>query len=260
MQAAPHPQQAARIAALRSYDVLDTPRERDFDEIVALASQICGTPISVVNLIDVDRQWFKAELGLGVRETPLATSICSHVILDDSFVEIPDTRNDARMQDNPLCQGDPGLRFYAGAQLLTPEGLPLGTLCVLDYQPRHLTDAQRQALKILGKQVMAQLDLRRSLKRQQFLMKEIDHRVKNSLQSVISLIRMQRRDAPGEETRQFLETVEQRVARISMLHDHLAKGGATASISTWRSISRGWARCWDRRCRRACGSPSMRKA
>ena len=132
MEAKPHPQQSDRLRALYSYDILDTDREKDFDDIVKLAAAVCGTAISVVNLIDSDRQWFKAETGLGVRETPLATSICSHIILEDEFVEIRDTLEDLRMADNPLCCGESGLRFYAGALLMTEQGLPLGTLCVLE--------------------------------------------------------------------------------------------------------------------------------
>lgn len=163
MRASCHPQEEVRLATLRGYHILDTPREADFDEIVQLAADICGTPISVVNLIDEDRQWFKAEVGLGVRETPLDTSICAHAILERGVVEVPDTALDARFQDNPLVQGDPGLRFYAGALLETQDGLPLGTLCVLDTVPRTLTEMQRSALRVLGHQVMTQLELRRKL-------------------------------------------------------------------------------------------------
>ena len=216
-----HPRHDDRIAALRDYDILDTAKESDFDDIVELASRLCGTPISVINLIDVDRQWFKAEVGLGVRETPLDTSLCSHAILEKDFMEIPDTLQDRRMQDNALCAGDPGLRFYAGALLQTPDGLPIGTLCVLDYQPRALTDLQRHALRVLAKQVMAQLDLRRALKRQELLSKEIDHRVKNSLASVAGMVRLQISRAADPALRAALETVQQRLRTISLLHEEL---------------------------------------
>ena len=118
MQADPHPRQDERLASLRAYRILDTPREADFDEIVQLASQLCETPISVVNLIDSDRQWFKAEVGLGVRETPIGTSICAHAILESEMVEISDTSIDTRLCDNPLVTGNPGLRFYAGVLLV----------------------------------------------------------------------------------------------------------------------------------------------
>lgn len=226
MLAAPHPQQAERIAALRAYDILDTPREADFDDIVRLASEICGTPISVINLIDVERQWFKAEVGLGVRETPLDTSLCSHAILEDAFMEIPDTLNDRRMQDNALCTGEPGLRFYAGALLRTEDGLPLGTLCVLDYEPRVLSDFQRDALSVLARQIMKQLDLRMALKRQELMQKEVDHRVKNSLASVAGLVRLQMGREKDPAVRSALEAMEQRVRTISLLHEELYRTGS----------------------------------
>ena len=139
MEASIRPRQEERLSVLRSYGVLDTPREADFDEIVALASAICETPISVVNIRDAERQWFKAEVGLGVRETPLESSLCSHPILESDFQDVPDTLDDARMCDNPLRLADDGLRFYAGALLMTSGGLPIGTLCVLDTKPRRLT-------------------------------------------------------------------------------------------------------------------------
>ncbi len=103
LRATPHPQQDQRLRTLYNYEILDTPREEEFDEIVELAAEICDAPISVINLIDKDRQWFKAEVGLGARETPLETSLCSHAILEEPFVEIPDTLKDPRMADNPRC-------------------------------------------------------------------------------------------------------------------------------------------------------------
>lgn len=221
MRAEIHPRQDERIAALRGYDVLDTPKESDFDDIVELASLVCGTPISVINLIDTDRQWFKAEVGLGVRETPLDTSLCSHAILEKDFMEIPDTLLDCRMQDNQLCAGEPGLRFYAGALLQTPDGLPIGTLCVLDFQPRELNELQRYALRVLAKQVMTQLNLRRALKRQELLGKEIDHRVKNSLASVAGMVRLQVGKTADPVLRAALDSVQQRIRTISLLHEEL---------------------------------------
>ncbi|WP_226782582.1 sensor histidine kinase [Oceaniglobus trochenteri] len=230
MIADPHPLQSERLDALNSYDVLDSAREKDFDDVVQLASVLCGTPISVVNLIDADRQWFKAEVGLGVRETPLETSICSHAILEDSFVEIPDTLADIRMRDNALCLGDPGLRFYAGAQLITEEGLPIGTLCVLDYAPRQLTETQRQALTVLARQVMKQLELRRALKQAEVLRHEVDHRVKNSLQSVASLTRLQARSGVSDEVKRALEVVIQRIESVAALHDQMYRTNASDRV------------------------------
>lgn len=156
--------EARRLAALASYDILDTPTEPAFDEVAALASRICETPIAVVNLIGEGRQFFKAEVGLGVRETPLESSFCAKAILEEDFLLVPDATKDARFDCNPLVIGEPGLRFYAGALLKTEDGLPIGTLCVLDTQPRDLSELQQQTLKVLARQVMAQLDLRRALK------------------------------------------------------------------------------------------------
>ena len=154
-----------RLNALGSYDILDTEREQAFDDVVQLIARICETPIAVVNLIDADRQWFKAEVGLGVRETPLATSFCAHALLLEDGMQVPDATVDPRFECNPLVTGDTHLRFYAGQLLKTQDGLPLGTLCVLDTQPRPegLTEVQAMALRTLAGQVMTQLELRRTL-------------------------------------------------------------------------------------------------
>ncbi|MGQ3298844.1 GAF domain-containing sensor histidine kinase [Reyranella sp.] len=161
MEARRHSDEGRRVAALRAYDILDTPREEEFDEVVRVVSAICGTPISVINLIDSERQWFKAEIGLGVRETPLPASICSHAILQPDLFIVPDTLADQRFSDNPLVTGDPRLRFYAGALLKTPEGLPLGTICVLDYKPRDLDENQKALLRLTARQIMKMMELRR---------------------------------------------------------------------------------------------------
>ncbi|MGV1848381.1 MULTISPECIES: PAS domain S-box protein [unclassified Rhizobium] len=153
----------ARLEALARYGIMDSPREKDFDDIAQLASEICGTPIAVVNLIGESRQFFKAEVGLGVRETPFGSSFCAKAILEDEFLMVPDATKDHRFDCNPLVTGDPHLRFYAGAVLKTPDNLPIGTVCVLDYEPRVLNEMQQRTLRVLAKQVMAQLDLRQAL-------------------------------------------------------------------------------------------------
>ena len=216
-----HPQEAERLRELRRYEILDTDRERAFDEIVELAAELCDAPVSVVNFIDEERQWFKAEVGLGVRSTPLDTSLCGHVILQGEFVEIPDTLADERMADNPLCTSDPGFRFYAGAVLKGANGLPLGTLCVLDHKPRVLSDKQRRVIEVLSHQVMRELDLRLSLEREQVLRREIDHRVKNSLASIASLLSMKARAAPDGNVRLALEDASLRIRSLSSLHAEL---------------------------------------
>jgi PAS domain S-box-containing protein len=163
-----------RLAALDSYEILDTPTEAEFDEVAALASKICETPIAVVNLIGNQRQFFKAEVGLGVRETPFDSSFCAKAILEQDFLLVPDATMDPRFDGNPLVTAPPHLRFYAGALLKSDDGLPIGTVCVLDYRPRELSALQQETLKVLAKQVMAQLDLRRALRRERETTRERD--------------------------------------------------------------------------------------
>ncbi|MEJ7805579.1 MAG: PAS domain-containing protein, partial [Telluria sp.] len=157
-----------RLAALESYGILDTPTEKEFDDIVRMVSELLEAPIAAVNLIADGRQWFKSEIGLGVREMPLDDSICRFAILQPDGMVVPDTIKDPRFDCNPLVTGAPGLRFYAGELLQTPQGLPLGTLCVLDFEPRPqgLTEQQRFILKTLAQQVMSQIELRRIVREQ----------------------------------------------------------------------------------------------
>lgn len=161
----PEWREADRLAALRAYQILDTPPERAFDDIVGLLARIFDAPIAVVNLIDQGRQWFKAEVGLGVRETPLDTSFCAHALLQAEGMVVPDATQDPRFECNPLVTGETGLRFYAGRLLKTTDGLPLGTLCVLDTRtrPEGMTPLQDQALDVLSRQVMDLMNLRRAL-------------------------------------------------------------------------------------------------
>ena len=142
-------EQDARLETLYSYDILDTEAEADFDDIVELASKICETPVSLISLVDEKRQWFKARVGFEPQETGLDQSVCSHAILDGGYTEISDMGADSRTVDNPLYVGDPRVKFYAGANLVAPNGQPIGTLCVLDTKPRTLNDFQRQALQTL---------------------------------------------------------------------------------------------------------------
>ena len=157
--------EADRLADLRGYGILDTPPEAAFDDIVGLIACIFDAPIAVVNLIDDGRQWFKAEVGLGVRETPLETSFCAQALLQAEGMVIPDATRDARFACNPLVTGEAGLRFYAGRLLKSSNGLPLGTLCVLDTRarPQGVTALQDRALTVLARQVMDLLDLRQAI-------------------------------------------------------------------------------------------------
>ena len=154
----------ARLEALGAHAILDTPPDRAFDQIVSFTSAICAAPIAAVSLIDAQRQWFKASVGLGIVETPREVSFCAHTILQDGLFLIADTHSDERFADNPLVTGSPAIRFYAGAPVKAEDGAPLGALCVIDTVPRTLTPLQRQALVTLGHQVEAQLRLRLALR------------------------------------------------------------------------------------------------
>jgi PAS domain S-box-containing protein len=153
-----------RLAALQAYEVLDSPAEPDFDELALLAARICETPIALVTLVDEERQWFKARVGLDISETPRHLAFCHYAIQQADLFVVPDATEDPRFADNPLVTGDPGIRFYAGAPLLSPEGQALGTLCVIDRVPRSLDAGVAEALSALSRQVIAQLELRRSRK------------------------------------------------------------------------------------------------
>ncbi len=151
-----------RLAVLAEYQVLDTPPEDCFDDLTALAAQICEAPIALITIVEKDRQWFKSRIGVDVEETGREISICSHALLERDLFVIKDTLKDPRFWTNPLVIGQPFLRFYAGAPLVNDDGYALGTLCVLDAVPRDLTGSQRRALRILSRLVITQLELRRS--------------------------------------------------------------------------------------------------
>jgi len=149
-----------RVEALERYAIFDSPREDVFDEIVRLAADICDMPIAVINFVGADRQFFKAEVGLGVRETPVETSFCAHAVQHDDFLLVPDATRDSRFAHFPQVTGEEGIRFYAGAMLRTPDGVPVGSVCVLDTRPRELSELQRRTLEVFARQIMQQLDLR----------------------------------------------------------------------------------------------------
>jgi len=161
VSAAPLPaDEEGRLRAVRESELLDTPPERDWDDLTQIASVVCGTPIALVSIVDKDRQWFKSRIGTELQQTPRDQSFCAHAILGDGVFEVPDTREDERFRDNPLVSGPPSMRFYAGAPIVNDRGHALGTVCVIDQEPRKLTGPQREALASLGRQASARLRLR----------------------------------------------------------------------------------------------------
>jgi GAF domain-containing protein len=164
MAAAPPSIEAARIAALNRYAILDTEPEQSFDDLVTLAAHICKTPMAMLSLVDEHRQWFKSKVGVQVRETPREVSICTHAIQQDDLFVVPDTWQDPRFRDNPLVVGEPRVRFYAGAPLINEDGFALGTLCVVDREPRELDEDQKNALLSLRRLALAQMELRQNLR------------------------------------------------------------------------------------------------
>lgn len=155
--------ESERLQALQKYNILDTLPEQVFDDITTIAAQICNVPIALISLIDEERQWFKSHFGLDATETPRDFAFCAHAINEpEKLFEVEDSEKDERFQDNPLVTGDPNVKFYAGSPLINPEGHALGTLCVIDNKANKLTEQQKKSLKALSRQVVSQLELKRS--------------------------------------------------------------------------------------------------
>lgn len=157
----PAKSEVRRLKVLWEYDVLDTVPEGIFDDLTELAAKICEAPIALITLVDEKRQWFKSKVGVSVKETSRDISFCAHAIQGEGLFIVPDATMDRRFANNPLVTSDPKIRFYAGAPLITPDGHALGTLCIIDKVPRELRPEQKQALLILARHVMTQLELRR---------------------------------------------------------------------------------------------------
>jgi len=153
--------ESQRLQTLQDYGILDTEGEQAFDDLTALATELCGVPIALISLVDADRQWFKSRIGLEDCETPRSVSFCGHAILNDGVFVVEDAHQDPRFSGNPLVTGGPHIRFYAGAPLTSPSGYRIGTLCVLDHEPRQLDADQLSNLEALARQAVALLELRR---------------------------------------------------------------------------------------------------
>jgi GAF domain-containing protein len=152
------------VAALDRYAILDTEPEQTFDDLVALAAYVCKTPIAMLSLVYDHRKWFKSKVGVEIRETLRGRSFCAHAIKQQEPFIVPDTWDDARFRENPMVVGEPHIRFYAGAPLINEDGFALGTLCVIDREPRELEETQKEALKSLSRLALGQMELRQNLR------------------------------------------------------------------------------------------------
>ncbi|WP_299269835.1 GAF domain-containing hybrid sensor histidine kinase/response regulator [uncultured Psychrosphaera sp.] len=183
-----------RLKALFEYEILDTESEKAFDDLTLLASEICETPISLISLVDPDRQWFKSKVGVDVDSTDRDIAFCSHAILQDDLFEVQNALKDERFFDNPLVTSDPNIRFYAGTPLVSPSGQKIGTLCVISDKPKKLTSSQKKALTILGREVISQLELRMNNKKLEIannykteFLSNASHEIRTPLNAIIGL-------------------------------------------------------------------------
>jgi two-component system NtrC family sensor kinase len=220
-----------RLAALARYQIVDTLPELTYDDIALLAAEICEVPISLISLVEQDRQWFKSVVGLEVTETSRAVSFCAHALNGEGVLQVQDSLQDERFARNELVLGEPGIRFYAGAPLRTPDGYTLGTLCVIDRVPRTLAPQKLRALEALARQVMIQLELRHkaieiekastALRQTEKLAavgrlaSAISHEINNPLQSVTNLLYMAENSSTGEQTRSYVAQAQEELARVT---------------------------------------------
>ena len=239
-----------RLAALQAYNILDTLPEEGFDEITLIASEICQTPISLVSLIDSDRQWFKSRKGLLVNETAKDYAFCAHAILEpDKVMVVNNALQDVRFADNPLVINQPEVIFYTGVPLVTPDGHALGTLCVIDHKPKELSISQIATLKALAGQVVAQLELRKKNRELNELSLELKrsneylerfavmaaHDIRNPLTSILltgKILKERFKDSLDEKGNKFLDIINTSSHKLlALLENMLAYSKSNKMLS-----------------------------
>jgi two-component sensor histidine kinase len=241
------------MAAVRRYDILDTPPDGAFDRITALAARRFGVPISIISIVDEDRIWFKSHHGVPVSEIGRDPGLCASAILSHAPHILSDASVDPRSLANPLVAGEFGLRFYAGVPLTTSDGYNLGTLCIIDKDVRSIDEGQVEDLKDLAAVVMDQIEMqlsaRRAVGQAKLMAKEIDHRVMNSLQFVSGLLTMQSRSPDVGEAAAHLKIAANRVAAVAQVHRHFYAGEAaeTSCITFLRRLCEDLASILDRK-------------
>lgn len=234
--------ESERQANLDLYEILDTFPEEAYDAITSIAAHICETPIALISLIDKDRQWFKSHHGLKVSETPRDYAFCAHAILEpNQLFVVEDARLDERFYDNPLTTADPNVIFYAGAPLVSSEGFPLGTLCVIDNKPNSLTPEQHKALNDLSIQIIAQLELRRSIKELNTKNEElsryahlISHDLRSPMQSIYQLSKIIAKESEGslnEKAEKAIEQLQKKALQSQRLVDGILEHSLAGSHS-----------------------------
>jgi len=225
--------EVTRLKDVYNTQLLDTPEEKEFNEIVQLASDLCDTPISLITLLDADRQWFKARVGLEAKETSRDISFCGHAILQDDIFIVPDALADSRFSDNPLVIHGPEIRFYAGVPLVTESGSRLGTLCVIDRSPRVLTEKQRFALKVLAGNVIKVADLRIKNKQlhhlaetQKLIIATMSHDIRNPLTALQSIINLEEEEViDGKDAKEMLTMIGSLLHNTIEMLDNLVSWG-----------------------------------
>ena len=217
--------EAARLLKLQALDILDTLEEEAYDDLTFLAATICETPISLVSLVDQSRQWFKSHHGLEATETPREYALCGHAINQDEILYVEDTTIDPRFQDNPIVTNAPNVRFYAGAPLILENDIRVGTLCVIDNEPRTLSEKQKASLVALSRQVVAQLNLRLKIKQMSALDKAKDeflavvsHEMRTPVTSLYGSLKIIQ-----HESMKFDESIRPMVDIAARNSDHLLK-------------------------------------